>query len=94
MITWMDRHRQIQLVLEKVKLTLSIRTNQPANPTNQLLTPRFKGNSVVLKYIQLLGSESLFLNAFLIYFDLPELICNSDWQSALGKGDSKFKIQF
>lgn len=91
MLTWMNRHRQIQLVLEKVKLTLSVQTNQP---TNQLLTHRFKGNSVVLKCIQLLGSESLFLIAFLIYSDLPELICNSDWQSALGKGDSKFKIQF
>lgn len=41
-----------------------------------------------------LDLKRLSLIAFLIYFDLLELICNGDWQSAPGKGASKFKIQF
>lgn len=47
-----------------------------------------------MNYIAPLDLKSLCLIAFLIYFDLLELICNSDWQSAPGKGASKFKIQF
>ena len=53
-----------------------------------------KGNAVVDQYIQRLGLDSLFLIASLTDFDLLELICNSNWLSALGKGASKFKIQF
>ena len=53
-----------------------------------------KSNAVVDQYIQRLGLDSLFLIASLTDFDLLELICNSNWLSALGKGASKFKIQF
>lgn len=82
----MDKHRHIQLSLEEGKLSLCVKTDTPTtNP---------EGTAVGGKWTQPLSLESLFLIAFLICFDLLELICNSDWQSALGKGVSKFKIQF
>lgn len=76
-----------QLLLGKVKLSPSINTKRPP-------TCKPKGNAMVDQHTQPLGLESLFLIAFLIYFDLLELIHNSNWQSALGKGASKFKVQF
>ena len=84
----MDKHSHIQLSLEKGKLSLCVKTDTPTP------NPEVKGNAAGGKWTQPLSLESLFLIAFLIYFDLLELICNSDWQSALGKGASKFKIQF
>ena len=71
-----------------MKLSVSLKTD---TLTTDLWV---KSNAVVDQYIQRLGLDSLFLIASLTDFDLLELICNSNWLSALGKGASKFKIQF